>query len=90
MTPEQFTYWLNGFAELSPDTPPTQAQWKLIQAHIALVLTKRTPKLEPEVTRKLFEPGVYPAPFDRIQPVKMPNKEQGWHQPADPGTLFIC
>ncbi len=42
MTPENFAYWLQGYAELA-DEPPTAAQWKSIQEHLALVLTKVTP-----------------------------------------------
>lgn len=41
----QFAYWLNGFAELSGDEPPTPAQWRSITEHLALVFTKVTPAL---------------------------------------------
>jgi hypothetical protein len=41
MTPEQFAYWFQGFAELSP-TPPTQEQWDSIREHLALVFKKVT------------------------------------------------
>ena len=42
MTPEQFAYWLQGFAELNPGAP-TQEQWQSIRDHLALVFTKVTP-----------------------------------------------
>jgi hypothetical protein len=42
MTPQDFCYWLQGFAELT-DKPPTAAQWKAIQDHLALAFTKVTP-----------------------------------------------
>ena len=45
MTHEQFCYWLQGFAELSPATPPTPEQWKSIQEHLALTFKKVTPPL---------------------------------------------
>jgi hypothetical protein len=45
MTEQQFTYWLQGFAELSGDTPPTKAQWKSIREHLATVFVKVTPKI---------------------------------------------
>lgn len=38
-----FAYWLNGFAELSGDTPPTAEQWKAIREHLGLVFQKVTP-----------------------------------------------
>lgn len=50
MSPEQFAYWFQGFAELSP-TPPTQEQWESIREHLALVFKKVTPpvKLAPTI-----------------------------------------
>ena len=46
MTPEQFCYWLQGRAELMPDTPPNEAEWKMIAEHLATVFTKKTGGLE--------------------------------------------
>lgn len=46
MTPEQFCYWLQGRAELMPDTPPTCAEWKMIAEHLATVFKKVTPPLQ--------------------------------------------
>lgn len=42
MTPEQFTYWLQGFAELNPQAP-TAEQWQAIRDHLNLVFKKETP-----------------------------------------------
>lgn len=42
MTPEQFTYWLQGFVEIS-DSTPTEAQWTIIKDHLTLVMNKQTP-----------------------------------------------
>ena len=42
MTTEQFTYWLQGFAELHPE-PPSAEQWQAIRDHLALVFNKQTP-----------------------------------------------
>jgi hypothetical protein len=50
MTPEQFCYWLQGFAELSPESP-TPEQWKAIREHIATVFTKVTPPVAQQQTR---------------------------------------
>lgn len=46
MSPQDFCYWLQGFAELT-DKPPTPAQWKMIQEHLALAFQKVTPPLMP-------------------------------------------
>lgn len=45
MTPEQFAYWFQGFAELS-ETPPTQAQWDSMREHVATVFKKATPPVQ--------------------------------------------
>lgn len=41
MNPQDFCYWLQGFAELT-DKAPTQAQWKAIREHLALAFVKET------------------------------------------------
>lgn len=47
MTPEQFAYWLNGFAELNPSMEqPTPEQWKSITEHLKTVFTKVTPEVK--------------------------------------------
>lgn len=46
MTPEQFAYWLQGFAELNGGGgPPTPAQWAMIREHLQTVFDKVTPPL---------------------------------------------
>lgn len=47
MTPEQFVYWMQGFAELNV-APPTPQQWKAIRDHLALVFDKKTPPYTPQ------------------------------------------
>jgi hypothetical protein len=42
MSPESFTYWLQGFVELGGKKPNDQ-QWKMIKEHLALVFKKETP-----------------------------------------------
>lgn len=47
MTPEQFVYWLNGFAELNPSLEqPTPEQWKSITEHLKTVFVKVTPEVK--------------------------------------------
>ena len=46
MTPEQFCYWLQGRAELMPDTPPTDAEWKMIADHLGKLFVKVTKPLD--------------------------------------------
>jgi predicted ATPase len=48
MTPEQFVYWFQGFAELNEE-PPNAAQWKLIREHVDTVFFKITPTLHEHV-----------------------------------------
>ncbi len=82
MTPEQFTYWLNGFAELTSDTPPTAAQWKSICEHLATVFNKVTPpfKTAPanretisEINKRLFR-ELHPTGWPGYRPDGLPNQ----------------
>lgn len=41
MTPENFCYWMQGYAELTNDLP-TPAQWNSIKEHLNLVFNKVT------------------------------------------------
>jgi len=58
MTPEQFCYWLQGFAELQ-QTQPTIAQWESIKEHLATVFKKVTPPILPPP----IVPGLPMIPF---------------------------
>jgi hypothetical protein len=49
MTPEQFCYWLQGRAELQPDTAPTEAEWKMVREHLQTVFVKVTPQIGVQV-----------------------------------------
>lgn len=44
MTPENFTYWLQGFVELNGEQP-TPEQWKSIKEHLQTVFKKVTPEV---------------------------------------------
>lgn len=56
MTPEQFAYWLQGYAELQQE-PPTPEQWKSVKEHLALVFKKVTPPVVPAHVPSLIPPG---------------------------------
>jgi len=43
MSPEQFTYWLQGFVELTDGELPTPNQWKSMCEHLKTVFHKVTP-----------------------------------------------
>lgn len=46
MTPQDFTYWLQGFVELTEgQVRPTERQWTAIQQHLDLVFNKVTPPM---------------------------------------------
>lgn len=46
MKSEQFAYWLQGFAELTPGQVPSKEQWDLIVEHLAEVFDKVTPPMK--------------------------------------------
>lgn len=44
MTPQDFTYWLQGFVEMTEADTISDAQWKMIKDHLKLTMNKQTPK----------------------------------------------
>ena len=42
---KDFVYWLRGWVEMNGGKQPTEAQWKLIVAHLDLCFTRVTPQL---------------------------------------------
>lgn len=54
MTPEQFVYWLQGFAEIY-QAEPDAAEWQTIKDHLALVFKKETPKREKSELEKYLD-----------------------------------
>jgi len=43
MNSESFTYWLQGFVELSDTDTISENQWLMIKDHLKLVFDKKTP-----------------------------------------------
>lgn len=74
MTEQQFCYWLQGFAELSGDCPPTPEQWKSIREHLALCFMKVTPPVGKPSDKAKSD---LEAALDRLR------KEGGTARPAD-------
>lgn len=66
MTPEQFAYWLQGFAELTPDVP-SPAQWQAIRDHLQLVFEKKTPPVGQPPAGPLFR-TMELRPSDQLPP----------------------
>lgn len=64
MTPEQFAYWLQGFAEVT-QRAPTEQEWKIIKDHLATVFNKVTPTYQP--------PKINPFPYDSRKPETIPG-----------------
>lgn len=83
MTPEQFCYWLQGFAENCRVVPPNQGQWESIVDHLNLVLKKETPvRMVPSPVPALPRTHVFP---DSIGPA-LPRP----HVFPDSGYLLTC
>lgn len=77
MNEQQFAYWLNGFAELNGDVPPTADQWKSIREHLATVFKKVTPNVgSPVVPNMRDDPSVK----DMIEKARRAN----WIEPLRP------
>jgi len=50
MTPEQFTYWLQGFIEINDPKTIGEKETQIIKDHLATVFNKVTPKYKPNDT----------------------------------------
>lgn len=72
MTPEQFAYWLQGFAEISQKAP-TDKEWTIIKDHLATVFNKITPNRQP-----------YPLGPAIAEPATKPIEP--WPKPVGPYT----
>ena len=66
MNSTDFTYWLQGFVELSEsDAVPNEKQWLMIKDHLKLVFDKKTPDRTQTVEEKMAEYLKQPIrPFD--------------------------
>ena len=72
MTPEQFVYWLQGFAEVN-QSAPNDAQWTIIKDHLQLVFKKETPlRVGPGIAAPAYpnypSPPTWPSPPFTISP----------------------
>ena len=50
MTPEQFTYWLQGFIEINDPKTIGEKETQIIKDHLCTVFNKVTPKYKPNDT----------------------------------------
>lgn len=62
MSPENFTYWLRGYFELTNSNCLMPEQIKIINDHLDLVFTKVTPDITKPTFSELFKETVkYPS-----------------------------
>lgn len=73
MTPQDFCYWLQGFAEIN-GTAPTEKQWQVINDHLKLVFNKKTPDRKENVTELSPRPSTIPIQ----SPPYNPNSLERW------------
>lgn len=102
MTPEQFAYWLHGFAELTGDTPPNAEQWKSIREHLATIFKKVTPPVAKpgqaagdliEAIERMKKEGARATPVwePRFEPQYAPSTPVPWWQQPHLGQpTTIC
>ena len=80
MTPENFTYWLQGFFEISNPNKLDETQVQIIKDHLDLVFNKVTPDRSKSVLQDLK-----PNKFDWLM------KDNGTIQPeSDLNTKVYC
>lgn len=89
MTSEQFCYWLNGYSELTGNTPPTSEQWQMIREHLMTVFLKVTPPLTPTQPPPAvpytplpnINPSIQPVPLTPINPWQTERTRYWWNEP---------
>lgn len=65
MSPEQFTYWLKGFFEISDTNNLSEKQVQIIRDHLDLVFNKVTPdRVEIQTTKNVLD-SLYKKPLSR-------------------------
>jgi hypothetical protein len=88
MTPEQFTYWLQGYAELNA-TPPSAEQWQSIRDHLATVFNKVTPNRW--AAPGMIGPGILsPASPQWGAPYKVECSAGGIHKRNGDHAMTTC
>lgn len=86
MTPEQFTYWLQGFFEIS-ETPTLSAkQVEIIKAHLQTVFTKVTPDFSQIPNTSPIKP--LPSDSPTTLPWIDPTQFDPWKHPFDPNRVY--
>lgn len=81
MSPESFTYWLQGFVELTETEAISEKQWLVIKDHLKLVFDKKTPDRSDYVPSKSIE-QILSEQFKR-------PKESYWKL-GDPALTITC
>jgi len=83
MTPRDFTYWLQGFAEIH-GRAPTADEWRVITDHLQLVFSKETP--DRGTSPKDEIKGPFDIDFDKILKREQDRRD---NQPGQiPGNPF--
>ena len=80
MSPETFTYWLQGFVEIANTDTISEKQWQIIKDHLKLVFDKKTPdrtQEELEYIAKVISPST-PLPTDYKKLSDLIGKEVDW------------
>lgn len=88
MSPEQFSYWLQGFVEMNPNAMLTVTQWQIVKDHLAQVFKKETPDRRIPLPVPTERAKPFPDRVLDVPPLQLPS----WMTPNPqwpPGTI-IC
>ena len=81
MTAEQFTYWLQGFMELTTMNHLTTTQFQIVKDHLDLVFDKKTP--DRNTVGWTPDWPVLPGTTTPVFPYSYPTT-------TDPRTTILC
>jgi hypothetical protein len=90
MTAEQFTYWLQGFMELTTMNHLSTTQFQIVKDHLDLVFEKQTPNRLTSTPPQPYVTQPYPGPLT-TNPFIDPNQIIcGTGGISSPTTSLLC
>lgn len=87
MSPETFTYWLQGFVEIANTDTISEKQWQIIKDHLKLVFDKKTPDRNDSLLKQIT-PTTPNTDWKQLS--DLIGKEVEWNKDFKPPYTITC
>ena len=87
MSPETFTYWLQGFVEIANTDTISEKQWQIIKDHLKLVFDKKTPDRNDSLLKQIT-PTTPNTDWKRVS--DLIGKDLEWYKDFKPPYTITC